>query len=123
MWIRSVLKGSLDPWNEDFELARVSRSIDRAYNPNGTARQLIAILAALSRRERLGSVQVPTLVIHGVEDILIPVENGRIVAAAVPGARLIEIEGMGHDLPERVWPRVVDAIEDLVQQTAATSKA
>jgi pimeloyl-ACP methyl ester carboxylesterase len=123
IWIRSVLKGSLDPWNESFELARVSRSIDRAYNPNGTARQLIAILAARSRRESLGSVKVPTLVIHGVEDILIPVENGRIVAAAVPGARLIEIEGMGHDLPERVWPQVVDAIEDLVQQTAATSKA
>jgi pimeloyl-ACP methyl ester carboxylesterase len=61
-------------------------------------------------------------VIHGVEDILIPVDNGRIVAAAVPGARLVEIEGMGHDLPERVWPEVVDAIEDLVRQTAATSK-
>jgi pimeloyl-ACP methyl ester carboxylesterase len=122
MWIRSVLKGSLDPWNEGFELARVSRSIDRAYHPNGTARQLIAILSAQSRRESLGSVQAPTLVIHGVEDILIPVENGRIVASAVPGARLIEIEGMGHDLPERVWPEVVDAIEDLVRQTAATSK-
>jgi pimeloyl-ACP methyl ester carboxylesterase len=122
MWIRSVLKGSLDPWNEGFELARASRSIDRAYHPNGTARQLIAILSAQSRRESLGSVQAPTLVIHGVEDILIPVDNGRIVAAAVPGARLIEIEGMGHDLPERVWPEVVDAIEDLVRQTAATSK-
>lgn len=122
MWIRTVLKGSLDPWNEGFELARVSRSIDRAYNPNGTARQLIAILAARSRRESLESVQAPTLVIHGVEDILVPVENGRIVAAAVPGARLVEIEGMGHDLPERVWAEVVDAIEDLVRQTAATSK-
>jgi pimeloyl-ACP methyl ester carboxylesterase len=122
MWIRSVLKGSLDPWNEGFELARVSRSIDRAYHPNGTARQLIAILSAQSRRESLGSVQAPTLVIHGVEDILIPVENGRIVASAVPGARLIEIEGMGHDLPERVWPEVVDAIEDLARHTAATSK-
>jgi pimeloyl-ACP methyl ester carboxylesterase len=55
-----------------------------------------------------------------VDDILIPAGNGRLVAAAVPGARLIEIEGMGHDLPERVWPQVVDAIADLTQETAAT---
>jgi pimeloyl-ACP methyl ester carboxylesterase len=119
-WIRKVLKGSLDPWDEDFERARVSRSIDRAYHPDGNARQLIAILAAESRLERLSSLQVPTLVIHGVEDILIPIENGRLVASAVPGARMIEIEGMGHDLPERVWPHVVDAIADLARQTAAT---
>lgn len=120
MWIRKVLKGSLDPWDEDFERARVSRSIDRAYHPDGSARQLIAILAAQSRLERLRSLQVPTIVIHGVDDILIPIENGRLVAAAVPGARLIEIEGMGHDLPDRVWPQVVDAIADLARQTAAT---
>ena len=120
MWIRKVLKGSLDPWDEDFERARVSRSIDRAYHPDGSARQLIAILAAQSRLERLSSLQVPTLVIHGVDDVLIPIANGRLVASAVPGARMIEIEGMGHDLPERVWPQVVDAIADLARQTAAT---
>jgi len=122
MWARRVLKGSLDPWDESFEQARVGRAIDRAYNPNGTARQFIAILAAQSRLERLASIRVPALMIHGVDDILIPVDNGRIVAAAVPGARLIEIEGMGHDLPERVWPQVVDAIGDLVRQTATASK-
>ncbi len=121
MWIRKVLKGPLDPWDEAFERARVSRSTDRAYNPNGVARQLVAILAAQSRSERLTTIQVPTLVIHGVDDILVPVENGRHVAAAVPGARLIEIEGMGHDLPDRVWPEVVDAIAALARQAAATS--
>jgi pimeloyl-ACP methyl ester carboxylesterase len=120
MWIRKVLKGSLDPWDEDFERARVSRSVDRAYHPDGSARQLIAILTAESRLERLGSLQVPTLVIHGIDDILIPIENGRQVASAVPGARLIEIEGMGHDIPERVWPLVVVAIADFARQTAAT---
>ena len=120
MWIRKVLKGSLDPWDEDFERARVSRSVDRAYNPNGAVRQLIAVLAAKSRVERLESIRVPTLVIHGVEDILVPVENGRLVAAAVPGARRIEIDGMGHDLPDRVWLQVVEAIADLARQTAAT---
>jgi pimeloyl-ACP methyl ester carboxylesterase len=120
MWIRKVLKGSLDPWDEDFERARVSRSIDRAYHPDGSVRQLLAILAAPSRLERLRSVEIPTLVIHGVDDILIPIENGRLVASAVPSARMIEIEGMGHDVPAREWPRVVDAIADLTRQTAAT---
>ena len=48
--------------------------------------------------------------IHGKDDVLVPVENGRMVAAAVPGARLLEIDGMGHDLPRRVWPQVLDAI-------------
>jgi pimeloyl-ACP methyl ester carboxylesterase len=123
MWIRKVLKGSLDPYDPAFERARVARSVDRAYNPNGTARQLIAVLDAQSRVGRLGSIRVPVLVVHGVEDILIPVENGRIVADGLPGARLIEIEGMGHDLPERVWPRVIDAIADLAGQTAATRSA
>jgi len=121
MWIRKVLKGPLDPWDEDFELARMSRAIDRAYHPNGTARQLIAVLTAQSRLKRLESIRVPTLVIHGLDDILVPVENGRLVVAAVPGARLVEIKGLGHDLPERVWPEVVDVIADLARQTSATS--
>jgi len=53
----------------------------------------------------------PTLVIHGEEDPLVPPGNGRQTAAAIPGARLIMIPGMGHALPEQVWPQVVDAIE------------
>jgi len=120
MWARRVLKGSLDPYDEHFELARVTLAVDRAYNPDGAARQFIAVLAAQTRLERLSSVRVPTLVIHGLDDILVPVENGRLVASAVPGARLLEIDGMGHDLPERVWSEVVDAIVDLAQQTAVT---
>ena len=61
---------------------------------------------------------MPTLVIHGDADILVPVENGRRVAAAVPGARLMEIEGMGHDLPRRVWSQVADAIASLAGEAA-----
>src|SRR5436305_84057 len=76
------------------------------------------VLVARGRLERLGSVSVPTLVIHGDADILVPVENGRRVAAAVPGARLMEIEGMGHDLPRRVWSQVADAIASLAGEAA-----
>lgn len=118
MSIRRVLVGPGDPFDESSERARAARAVDRAYNPFGTGRQLVAILAAEGRVERLKRVGVPTLVIHGDADVLVPVENGRIVAGAVPGARWLEFDGMGHDLPQRVWPQVLDAIEQLARQAA-----
>jgi pimeloyl-ACP methyl ester carboxylesterase len=122
MSMRRVLKGSGDPFDQEFERARATRAVDRAYYPAGVGRQLVAILAAVSRLERLKKVSVPTLVIHGTDDVLIPVENGRLVAAAVPGARLIEFEGMGHDLPRRVWPDGLDAIEKIARQATPAQR-
>ncbi len=116
---KQTLLGPDDPYDEAYERAKASCAIDRAYHPAGFARQLQAILAAPSRIPRLAAVRVPTLVVHGDADILVPVENGRMVAAAIPGARLLEIRGMGHDLPKRVWPEVVDAIADLARSAAA----
>jgi pimeloyl-ACP methyl ester carboxylesterase len=113
---RRALVGSGDPFNEAFERARATRAVQRAWYPVGTGRQLLAIMAAEPRLERLQGVRVPTLVIHGKDDILVPIENGRMVAAAVPGARLLEIEGMGHDIPKRVWPQVIDAIAETARQ-------
>jgi pimeloyl-ACP methyl ester carboxylesterase len=113
MSFRRVLLGPADPFDEAHERARATRSVDRAYYPPGVGRQLLAILAAKSRMERLRQVRVPTLVVHGVDDVLVPVENGRLVAEAVPSARLIEIDGMGHDLPKRAWPQVMDAIVEV----------
>src|SRR6266700_3777370 len=110
MWIRRVLNGKDNPFDEAVELGKATRPIDRAYYPSGTGRQLVAILAAKSRMERLRGVEIPTLVVHGVDDPLVPVENGRLVADAVPGARLLELEGMGHNMPEHLWPEVIDAI-------------
>jgi pimeloyl-ACP methyl ester carboxylesterase len=121
LWIRSVLIGSGDPFDADFETRRAERAFDRSYYPVGTGRQLVAILAAKGRLERLRGVAAPTLVIHGTEDVLVPVDNGRRVAAAVPGARLLEFEGMGHDLPKRVWPEVIDAIAELAREASAVS--
>jgi pimeloyl-ACP methyl ester carboxylesterase len=119
MEIRRVLIGPADPFDQDRERARAERAVDRAYYPIGTGRQLVAILAAHPRLKALKQVRVPTLVIHGTADVLVPVENGRMVAAAVPGARLVEIEGMGHDLPMRVWSQVVDAIAEVARQASA----
>jgi pimeloyl-ACP methyl ester carboxylesterase len=116
--IRRALIGPADPFDEAEEQARAERAIDRAYYPIGTGRQMLAVLASHARLEQLGKIRIPTLVIHGVSDVLVPVENGRLVAAAVPGARRLEVEGMGHDLPRRVWPQLVDAIAELARQAA-----
>jgi pimeloyl-ACP methyl ester carboxylesterase len=118
LWIRKTLKGSGDPFDEAMESRQVERAYDRSYYPVGSGRQLVAILAAEGRLEKLSRIKVPTLVIHGTEDVLVPVENGRRVAQAVPGARLLEFEHMGHNLPERVWLPVIDALEELTRQAS-----
>jgi len=86
-------------------------SYDRCFYPQGMARQLVAILTHGNRGPALASVKVPTLVVHGTSDPLVPVEGGKDTAKAVPGAQLMLIEGMGHDLPHGgAWPRIVEAI-------------
>lgn len=95
----------------DEELARRSAAkYDRSYRPIGALRQLAATIASPPRTEGLRGVTVPTVVIHGEEDPLINVSGGRAVAEAVPGADLVVIPGMGHDLPEGAWPLIIDAI-------------
>jgi pimeloyl-ACP methyl ester carboxylesterase len=113
---RRVLAGAGNPFDEDEERRRTERLYDRSYYPLGLGRQLVAILAAKSRVTGLAAVKVPTLVVHGIDDPLVPPENGRRVASAVPGARLIELEGMGHNLPEKYWPLVADAIAETARQ-------
>jgi pimeloyl-ACP methyl ester carboxylesterase len=73
---------------------------------------MAAILASGSRRQALGYLRVPTLVIHGSADSLIRPSGGRATARAIPGAKLKIVEGMGHDLPEGAWPQVIAAIAD-----------
>jgi pimeloyl-ACP methyl ester carboxylesterase len=122
MAIHRTLAGVGDQLQDAVERARAERAVDRSYYPMGTGRQLVAILAAGSRIEGLKKLRVPTLVIHGTDDVLVPVENGRLVAEAVPGARLIEIEGMGHDVPKRVWPVVADAIEEIAHRSQSAKR-
>jgi pimeloyl-ACP methyl ester carboxylesterase len=98
--------------DEDALRARGRASFDRGIHPEGTARQLVAILASGDRTAELEKLDVPTLVIHGTEDPLIDVSGGRATAAAIPGAELVLIEGMGHDLPRPLWPRFVDLIAE-----------
>jgi pimeloyl-ACP methyl ester carboxylesterase len=92
--------------------ATAERSHERGLNPAGTARQLGAIIASGDRTAALRHVTAPTLVIHGTRDRLVSPSGGRATARAVPGARLLMIDGMGHDLPDGEWPRLIAAIAD-----------
>ena len=109
--IWAVLSGPKFPVDEARVRKWAGQSHDRGLNPAGFARQFAAIIASGSRKEMLKSVAVPTLVLHGDADPLVPVECGMDTANAVPGASLVIIEGMGHTLPETLWPRVIDAID------------
>jgi pimeloyl-ACP methyl ester carboxylesterase len=82
----------------------------RGLSPEGAARQLQAILTQPDRTRALHDLRVPTLVVHGLNDRLVHVSGGRATAAAIPGAELLLIRGMGHDLPTAVWPEIVSAI-------------
>src|SRR4051794_1243205 len=95
---------------------RAALSYDRRYNPAGVARQLAAILTSPDRTADLGALDVPTLVIHGEHDSLVNVSGGRATAAAIPGAELLVVDGMGHDLPRAVWPEITDRIAALVER-------
>ncbi|GAA5234555.1 alpha/beta fold hydrolase [Verticiella sediminum] len=93
--------------------ARAEEDLDRAFRPDGFARQYAAILAAPDRRPALARLSVPTLVIHGADDPLVRAEGGRDTAAHVPGARLLEIAGMGHNIPHALNRQIADAIAEL----------
>ncbi len=87
-------------------------SHDRGVDPAGPGRQLAAVIASGDRTRRLRSIDCPTLVIHGDRDKLVPLSGGKATARAIPGARLMVIKGMGHDMPRWAWPQVIDGIAD-----------
>jgi len=100
------------PFNEEGTREFAGCVYDRGLNPAGFGRQLAAVYASGSRKGALESLEIPTLVIHGEADPLIPLEAGKDTARSIPGAKLMVIEGMGHNLPPEVWSKVVDAIAD-----------
>ena len=92
--------------------AKVVASMDRAWYPQGIVRQMAAIIATGNRVEQLKRITAPTLVIHGSADPLVPLAAGEDTARHISGARLEVIEGMGHDLPPALWPRIATLIAD-----------
>ena len=114
-----ALVGSPGFERDDDELRELaSTSWDRGVDPAGLNRQLGAIIASGHRARDLKRIRVPTLVIHGKSDRLIRPSGGRATSRAIPGARIDLIDGMGHDLPRGVWPRIVDGIEQNAARAA-----
>jgi pimeloyl-ACP methyl ester carboxylesterase len=100
----------------------LGRMYDRGHDPGSTARQLSAILASGDRTAELRHITAPTVVIHGTADKLVAPSGGRATARAIPGARLVMIKGMGHDLPRGAWPQMLDAIVENAARTAAPAR-
>lgn len=107
------------PADESVLRARAAAAYDRSYCPEGTARQLAAILASPDRTEGLHGVRLPFLVLHGEADPLVTPSGGEATAAAVPDAKLVTYPGMGHDMPEALWIDFIDAIEANAELAAA----
>jgi pimeloyl-ACP methyl ester carboxylesterase len=108
----------------DADLAReyAAASYDRSYYPDGSGRQIAALLASGDREALLAELQVPTLVVHGRDDRLLLPSFGERTAESIPGSNFLLLSDMGHDLPEQLWPVVVDAILSHLRNTAPRSK-
>ena len=104
--------GKVLPFDEDYIRGRAAREYDRAYEPEGTARQLLASSVATSRREPLQKLRLRSLVIHGDQDPLIRPECGLDTQRCIPGSKLHVVAGMGHDLCRAAWGEVASAIAD-----------
>jgi pimeloyl-ACP methyl ester carboxylesterase len=105
-----LLYGSGFPYNEERARKLAEIAFDRCFYPYGFGRQLLAIMANGNRKPKLSAIKVPTLIIHGKDDPLVPVEGGIDTHEAIHGSELILIEGMGHSLPPETWEQITDAI-------------
>ncbi|MFM8941174.1 MAG: alpha/beta fold hydrolase [Phenylobacterium sp.] len=113
-----VMAGPAGVLDEAAERAGIEQSFRRAYYPVGFLRQYAAILGSGDRRESLRRITAPTVVIHGADDPLVPVEGGYDTAACVPGAEMHVLEAMGHNIPAPLIPKVCDLIERAVRRAA-----
>jgi len=107
---RGKIWSSRKYWDAQEARQRAAAAYDRSFYPEGASRQLGAIYKSGNRSSKLTEVQVPTLVIHGKDDTLIQPSGGVRTAELIPNANLLLVAHMGHDMPEPLWPTLVDAI-------------
>ena len=98
------------PDTQEAVLARAGETWDRGVSASGVARQMVAILAQPDRTKQLRELQVPALVIHGLNDKMVHVSGGRATSHAILGSELLLVPGMGHDLPVELQATFVEAI-------------
>ncbi|MHA2035814.1 MAG: alpha/beta fold hydrolase [Promethearchaeota archaeon] len=110
--VGKYIYGSGFPFNKEKQRDFATRVYDRCFYPQGVERQTLAIMADGNRKDRLSVIKVPTLVIHGRDDPLFPVEGGIDTAEAIQGSELVIIDGMGHSLPPETWNQISDAIAE-----------
>ena len=116
MKLFNTISGPAFAYDQQWLRSFVNQSYDRSFCPQGAARQLVAILTQKNRKPGLETLTTPTLVVHGADDPLVRVEGGKNTAAAIPGAELMAIDGMGQDLPHGgAWPKIMDAVADHTQ--------
>jgi len=109
----SELVGSPDHRDEELAVEMARRAWERSPRRDGTVRQLAALVASPSRAEALAALDLPALVAHGTADRLLRPEGGRRTAELIPGAQLLELEGMGHDLPVFFWAPIIEQVTGL----------
>ena len=115
--VNRMISGPL--WERELAQERTAANWDRSFHPDGASYQIAAMAASGDRTEKLTTIDVPTLVLHGRADKLIGVSGGLATAEAIPEADLVVLGQMGHDLPELLWPQILDAITSNTQRAAS----
>lgn len=108
--------------SDELSKRNAARDYDRMFYPEGAPRQLAAIYASGNRSDKLAQLNVPTLVVHGVDDTLITPSGGERTAELIPNAKLLMVNDMGHDLPKPLWPAFVNAVVELTS-SVSTARA
>lgn len=115
------IAGTASPFDEDAHRALALEEVRRAYDPGGVGRQIAAIAVTGDRRSQLATIKAPTLVVHGADDPLVPSACGEDTASSIPGAVLMLIDGMGHDLPSPIHPTVIDELVRMTRRAARSA--
>ena len=110
------------PQDHATHASRAEETYDRGFSAQGVLRQMLAVVTQPNRTKALGQLRIPTLVIHGTKDKMVHPSGGRATAAAIPGAELVLIDGMGHDLPPQLFARIAEDVR-LVADRAKTAEA
>jgi pimeloyl-ACP methyl ester carboxylesterase len=108
--IWALIGSPLYPNDPESVLTKANETFDRGYSAGGVLRQMVAVTTQENRSAKLHALHVPALVVHGTEDKMVHVSGGRATAAAIPGAELLLVDGMGHDLPPALFETFADAI-------------